>query len=84
MALSRYYLPESHNFAYIATAPWPQVQYQQDWINRVLSMEDWLEQYVGPHYKRWAWANNSKTTIDQACIAFKYDKHKTLFLLHWN
>ena len=78
-----YYLPEYHDFAYIATAPWPNYDSQLDWVDNVITLEQWLEQYVGEHYVRWAWATNSNHTTTEACVAFKWDKHRTLFLLAW-
>lgn len=83
MPLCRYYLPESHDFDYIARAPWPNYDSQLDWIDQVETIESWLNQYVGEHYKRWAWATDSNQTIYEACVAFKWAKHQTLFLLTW-
>lgn len=78
-----YYLPESHSFEYIARAPWPNYDSQIDWVDNVITLEQWLEQYVGQHYKRWAWATEQNHEPWQACVAFKWDKHRTLFLLKW-
>ena len=79
-----YYLPESHDFEYIARAPWPQQEIQLDWIQGVNTLHEWLESYVGPHYIRWAWATSRDHNSWEACVAFKYDKHKSLFLLTWS
>lgn len=79
-----YYLPEYHEFEYIARAPWPTPQPQLDWIDQVATMEYWLEHYIGEHYKRWAWATEQNHEPWQACVAFKWAKHKTLFLLTWS
>ncbi len=81
-----YYLPELHDFEYIATAPWPVVHnpYQQlDWIAAVDLMESWLNRYCGSHYSEWAY--HAGTTVDywQACIAFRRERNRTLFLLKW-
>ena len=78
-----YYLPECHTFEYIAQAPWPNYDSQLDWVENVHTIEQWLNQYVGEHYKRWAWATNQLNDPSQACVAFKWAKHKTLFLLTW-
>lgn len=84
MARNSYYLPEYHNFEYIARAPWPHLKPQQDWIDNICTLEIWLEQYVGEHYVRWAWATEQDHEPTQACVAFKWDKHRTLFLLTWS
>lgn len=78
-----YYLPEYHDFDYIAVAPWPQPQVQMDWIQGYLTMEQWLNQYVGGHYTRWAWATQRDHNSWEACVAFRWEKHRTLFLLTW-
>ncbi len=79
----RYYLPESHDFEYIALAPWPQLDNQHDWVQGFVTLETWLEQYIGGHYQRWAWATTNSHNSSEACVAFKYDKHRCLFLLTW-
>lgn len=79
----QYYLPEYHSFEYIARAPWPNYDSQLDWVDNVVTLEDWLERYVGEHYKRWAWATERDHNSWEACVAFKWAKHKTLFLLTW-
>ena len=80
------YLPELHPFEHIAMAPWPVIlnpHKQLDWISAVDEMELWLNRYIGSHYTEWAYHNG--TTIDYwtACIAFKRERNKTLFLLKW-
>lgn len=83
MRLNSRYLPEYHDFAFIGKCRWPLNSLQLDWVNNVIVLETWLEQYVGPHYTRWAWATDQEHESWQACVAFKYDKHRTLFLLRW-
>ena len=83
MPTNRYYLPEHHNFEHIARARWPRPQAQIDWVDNVITMELWLNQYVGEHLKRWAWATDREHNSWEACVAFKWHKHKTLFLLTW-
>lgn len=76
------YLPDFHNFEYIASVPWPGLSSDQiDWVAGVVTVEDWLEHYTGPKYSRWAW--NRPIEHYQVSVAFKYDKHRTLFLLQW-
>ncbi len=84
MARNSFYLPEYHAFEYIARAPWPRPQIQTDWVDAVATLEYWLEQYVGEHYVRWAWATERDHNSWEACVAFKWDKHRTLFLLTWS
>lgn len=80
----QFYLPELHNFNYIARAPWPKPQAQIDWIDQINLLETWLDSRVGPHYARWAWATEQDQQTWEACVAFKWAKHKTLFLLTWS
>jgi hypothetical protein len=82
-----YYLPELHDFEHIAIAHWPTIlteHDQLDWVTAVNTMESWLNQYIGSHYSTWAYHNGTSHDYWQACIAFKWAKHKTLFLLQWS
>ncbi len=81
-----FYLPEYHDFSYVATVPWPHVanDYQQDWVNAIDTLEQWLDRTIGPHYAEWAWARQAETEYWQASIAFKRDRNRTLFLLAWS
>lgn len=81
-----FYLPEYHNFSYIGIAPWPHLTTEQqlDWVDSVNTLELWLNRYVGPHYSEWAFSNYQDLEYWQACIAFKREKYKTLFLLTWS
>jgi hypothetical protein len=81
-----FYLPESHSFEHFATAPWPHIHrnWQSDWVDSVDHLESWLNRYVGPHWASWAYAQQQNQEYWQACIAFKWAKHKTLFLLTWS
>ena len=80
-----FYLPELHPFEHIAHAHWPLITRDDhlDWISSVDCMEAWLNQYIGSHYSHWAYHNGTSIDYWTACIAFKYAKHKTLFLLQW-
>lgn len=81
-----YYLPEIHDFEYIARAPWPLLltaDDQLDWVNAVDCMELWLNRFCGPHYQEWAFHNDSNIQYWTACIAFRRERNKTLFLLQW-
>jgi len=76
------YVPVLHDFEYTAEIPWPgRCNEQLDWIIGIHSVELWLEQYTGAKYQRWAW--NMAREVYDISVAFKYDKHRMLFLLNW-
>lgn len=75
------HLPDYHEFEYIAATPWPLAAEQQDWVDRVLAIELWLEHTVGPHWVTWAW--HPARDVSMAAVAFRWEKHKGLFLLRW-
>jgi hypothetical protein len=78
------YLPDLHAFEHIACAPWPGCESQIDWIDSVLILESWLEQYVGAHYSHWAYHNMGWGLKAGYCsLAFKRAPDRTLFLLRW-
>jgi len=82
MSLARYF-PDIHGFEFIADVAWPGVIGEQlDWVSGVMDVEQWLLNYTGPKYERWAW--HRATECYHIGVAFKYDKHRTLFLLNWN
>ena len=77
------YVPVKHNFEYIANIAWPGRCYEQlDWIMGITDVETWLLEHKMHKYSHWAW--NMATEVYQISVAFKYDKHKTLFLLHYS
>ena len=77
------YVPVLHDFEYTADIPWPgRYGEQLDWIVGITHVEFWLVQYAGAKYQRWAW--NMATDCYNISVAFKFDKHKTLFLLHYS
>ena len=80
-----YYLPEHHDFEYIARAPWPHIytDYQGDWVNAITTLEIWLNSHIGAHYSHWAYAQQQEQNYWEACVAFKQARYKTLFLLQW-
>jgi len=80
-----FYLPEYHSFEYIARAPWPHIyhNYQQDWVDAIAELEQWLNRYAGPHYSEWAFGQQQGQEYWHACVAFKRERNKTLFLLTW-
>jgi hypothetical protein len=79
------YLPEYHQFEYIALVPWPQqpALIQTDWVDTINTVEQWLEQYTGPHWVEWAFGTCQQQEYWQACVAFRRERNKTLFLLAW-
>jgi hypothetical protein len=80
-----FYLPEYHDFKYTAVVPWPWVPIsdQSDWIDSLFTLEDWLNRHIGPHYAEWAYSQQQDLEYWQACVAFKRERNKTLFLLTW-
>jgi hypothetical protein len=70
-------------FAYTATVPWPITGNQADWVNRIATVQQWLEQYVGVENQQWCWDNRISTEFC-AGVQFARDRDKMLFLLHWN
>lgn len=81
-----FYLPEYHDFKFIALAPWPKqpLAIQQDWVDAIDTLEQWLERYTGPHLVEWAFGQCQEQQYWEACIAFRREKYKTLFLLTWS
>ena len=81
----RMFLPEYHDFDYIALAPWPvDLGHRQiDWVNAIDTLEDWLQKYTGPHLVEWAFGTCREQHYWEACIAFRRERNKTLFLLTW-
>ena len=77
------YVPVLHNFLYTADIAWPgRANEQLDWIMGITQVESWLLQYTGAKYQRWAW--NMATESYNISVAFRYDKHRTLFLLNYS
>ena len=82
--VSKFYLPDYHNFEYLATVRWPMLMSdQQDWIFCLDELENWLERFSGPRYASWAWAQCQDQQPYECSVAFKWDKHRTLFLIKW-
>lgn len=81
-----FYLPEYHDFKYLAQAPWPHMNIngQDDWVDAISELENWLNRFVGPHYAEWAYGQQQTLDYWQACIAFRRERNKTLFLLAWS
>jgi len=77
------YSPVLHDFKHVAEIAWPGRWGEQlDWIVGIGHVQSWLEQYAGPKYQRWAW--NWATECYCVSVAFKYDKHRCLFLLNYS
>jgi len=77
------YMPVLHAFKYTADIAWPGRAHEQlDWILGITQVEQWLIHYTGPKYERWAW--NMAKECYNISVAFKYDKHRTLFLLNYS
>jgi len=77
------YSPCIHNFTYTADIDWPRTELaQMDWITGIQQVEEWLVNYTGPKYSHWTW--HTAREIYHIGVAFKYDRHKMLFLLYWS
>ena len=83
--MTKFYLPEYHEFEFLAIAPWPvdPRHTQQDWVDSINLLEGWLERYAGPHLVEWAFSQHQQQQYWEACIAFRRERNKTLFLLQW-
>ena len=70
----RNYFPDLHNFEYIADIHWPgRVGEQLDWITGVVSVEQWLLDYAGPKYERWAWNMATECYNVSVCLLYTSD-----------
>jgi hypothetical protein len=71
-----------HAFEYHASVPWPQLERPQtDWELGIRSIEYWLNDHVGNRLKHWAW-DDSRSNYHIG-VAFRWDQHRTLFVLAW-
>lgn len=79
------FLPELHDFTYEAIVPWPRSPHlaQQDWVTSIETIESWLNQYCGHHWAEWAYSTSQDQQYWEACIAFRRERNRTLFLLTW-
>jgi hypothetical protein len=77
------YLPEYHEFEYRALAPLPICGEQFNWVESIETLELWLNRFCGPHWAEWAYSQHDHQTCFEACVAFKQERNKTLFLLRW-
>ena len=76
-------LVDWHKFPYHATVPWPiENSYQVDWVESLVTLEDWLKQCVGARYATWAYADCS--ILYNIGVAFKWDQDRTLFVMTWS
>jgi hypothetical protein len=77
------YVPVIHDFEYTADIAWPGgAREQLDWITSITDVESWLLKYTGPKYARWCW--NMATESYYISVAFRYDRHRMLFLLNYS
>lgn len=84
--MTRLFLPEYHQFNYSAIVPWPvDANYHQiDWVTAIDTIEAWLNRYCGAQWECWAHHTQLEQEYWEACIAFKLERSKTLFLLAWS
>ena len=75
-------LLDRHSFQYWATVPWPAMaQEQLDWISGIQTVENWLNNRIGPRLKDWAWHDSQQTY--RVGVAFKWDQDRLLFVIAW-
>ena len=76
-------LVDYHHFRFHATVPWPGTNEdsQLDWVWGVETIEEWLNNCVGPRHQRWAY-DDCPITYNIG-VAFKWNKDRTLFILTW-
>ena len=76
-------LIDRHFFKYHATVPWPVTECgpQINWVAGVELLEIWLQDNVGTRPCVWAW--NDGQSCYQIGVAFKWEQHRSLFLLKW-
>jgi len=75
-------LVDKHIFQYHATVPWPAVGAGQvDWIFGVQTIENWLNDHVGPRLKHWAWSDSEQSY--SMGVAFRWDQDRLLFVIAW-
>lgn len=72
-----------HPFRYTAQVPWPTTvdSEQVDWDLGVHLIENWLTQNVGNRLATWAWDDSGDHY--QLGVGFRWEQHKTLFVLRW-
>ena len=82
--MSKMYLPDWTDFEYRARVPWPRPPEDQvDWIWQESVLTEWLRHHVGGRYSHWAWSTDSEHRAWEACVAFRWDRDRCLFLLKW-
>jgi hypothetical protein len=81
-----FYLAPTPQFKYTAIVPWPWtiLSPQSDWIDSMFTLEVWLNTRVGLQDEQWAYAPQAGLEFTRACIAFRRERDKTLFLLTWS
>lgn len=76
-------LVDWHKFQFHATVPWPMpATTQVDWVQGLYSVEEWLKQCIGPRYSVWAY--DDCEIMYNIGVAFRWDEHRTLFMLTWS
>lgn len=77
--------PVDPYFPYRAVVPWPidVREPQTDWILCVDTLELWLREHIGGHYSHWVYASLDQQAYWQACVAFRRDPDRIMFLLRW-
>jgi len=82
--MSKMYLPDWTDFQYRARVPWPQPPSGQlDWLWQEETITAWLNGHVGSRWTRWAWSTDAEHRSWEACVAFRWDQDRLLFVMRW-
>lgn len=72
---------------YHAHVAWP-LEYdhhnQLDWVNSVLTVEQWLEHTIGPCRQRWQWQQWTLNQRHLCSVEFDSEPLVTMFLLRFS
>lgn len=74
-------------FDHRAIVPWPKVEDSQgriDWVLSVDSVESWLVQTCGAHYKEWVWSMWALHNPYLCGVSFKRSSSCLLFTLRFS
>jgi hypothetical protein len=63
-------------------AMWPTPQPQIDWLDQVITVEQWLIKTLGPRDIAWSWAVASR--MDRICVYVTNPSHVTLVKLRFS
>ena len=73
-----------HPFVYHAAVPWPRFDGdpQIDWTKGIAEIEYWLINHIGQRFQTWAWSDSHSG--GKIGVGFRWDQHRSLFILTWS